>query len=268
MTEDDDDTSSWLDDPPADQAIINEVFIKGFHTLYKIQIGELKTVALFDTGTLINTILFKFFSTLQQQLNVIPTNRKVVSAEGDSLGPIGEVHIKFKIGNIVFHDRFIILNSLQCDIILRLPWQQNYRIGCTWNREGKHFVTIKNQFLVLSIAPHILWQLARPKGQCTLQHRAVIWISIQTPRTLDTNSLFKIGLDWQLPKGIVPLDVLHNINHKQPHELLIPILDMTSTDVELLKNTVLGLLTRVNNMDYIHNVSCEKMETTSNKIQG
>ena len=74
-------------------------------------------------GASINAISFKFFSTLQQQLKVIQTNRKVVSADCNSLGPIGEVHIKFKIGNVVFNNRFIILNNLQCDIILRLPWQ-------------------------------------------------------------------------------------------------------------------------------------------------
>ena len=62
-------------------------------------------------------------SFLQQQLKDILTNRMVVSADGNSLGPIGEVHLQFKIGNVVFHDRFIILNNLQCDIILRLPWQ-------------------------------------------------------------------------------------------------------------------------------------------------
>ena len=50
-------------------------------------------------------------------------NRKVVSADDDSLGPIGEVHLKLKIGNVVFYDRFMILNNLQHDIILRLPWQ-------------------------------------------------------------------------------------------------------------------------------------------------
>ena len=164
MTKDDDDTSSWLNGPPADQAIIYEVFIEGFHALYKIQIGKLKTVALFDTGASINTISFKFFSTLQQQLTFIPTNKKAVSTDSDSLGFIGEVHIKFKIRNIVFYDRFIILNNLQHDVILGLPWQWNYRIGCTWNQEGNHLITIKNQFLVLSIAPHILWQLARTKG--------------------------------------------------------------------------------------------------------
>ena len=55
--------------------------------------GKLKTAGLFDTGVLINAISPNFFSSLQQQLKVIPTNRKVVSADGDSLGPIGEVHL-------------------------------------------------------------------------------------------------------------------------------------------------------------------------------
>ena len=89
--------------------------------------------ALFDTGVSINAISSKFFSSLQQQLKVIPTNRKVVLADGNSLGPIGKVHLQFQLGNVVFHDRFVILDNLQHDIILRLPWQCNYRIGCNWN---------------------------------------------------------------------------------------------------------------------------------------
>ena len=103
----------------------------------------------------------KFFSSLQQQLKVIPTSRKVVSADGDSLGPVGKVHLQFQLGNVIFHKRFVILDNLQCDIILSLPWQCNYRIGCNWNGEGKHFITIKNQFLALSLATHLLRQLAR-----------------------------------------------------------------------------------------------------------
>ena len=104
-------------------AVINEVFIDGFHALYNIQIGNLHTQALFDTGASINAISFKFYSSMQQHLKMLPTSRKVVSADGDSLGPIGEVHVKFRIGKVVFNDVFIILNNLQCDIILGLPWQ-------------------------------------------------------------------------------------------------------------------------------------------------
>ena len=92
---------------------------------------SLRVKALFDMGASINAISFKFYSYIQQQVKLLPTNREVVSADSDSLGPIGEVHLKFKVGKIEFNDVFVILNNLQRDIILGSPWQHNYRIGCT-----------------------------------------------------------------------------------------------------------------------------------------
>ena len=114
-------------------SVINGVFIDGFHVLYNIQIDNLHTQTLFDTGASINAISLKFYSSMQRHLKMLPTSRKVVSADSDSLGPIGELHVKFKIGKPVFNDLFIILNNLQCNIILGLLWKQNYKIGCTWN---------------------------------------------------------------------------------------------------------------------------------------
>ena len=195
---------------------------------------------------------------MQQQVNFLPTNRKVVSADGNSLGPIGEVHIKFKLGKVEFNDIFVILNNLQRDIILSLPWQHNYRIGCTWNREGKHFLTIKNKFLALSITPQSSKQLVIIKGQCTLQGRSITWISVKTPRNIQVNSLLEITLDRQLPKGLIPLDVLHNIKHKQPQEMLVPLLNIMNLFVKLPKNTILGSITKVNNAEdcYIKMTRC------------
>ena len=68
---------------------------------------------MFDTGASINAISLKFYSSMQQQVKLLPTNRKVVSADGYSLGPIDEVHVKFKVGKVEFDDIFIILNNLQ-----------------------------------------------------------------------------------------------------------------------------------------------------------
>ena len=161
------------------------------------------TQALFDTGASINAISLKFYSSMQQKVKLLPTNRKVVSADGDSLGPIGEVHVKFNLGKVGFNNIFIILNNLQQDIILGLPWQCNYRIGCTWNREGKHFLTIKNKFLALIITPQLSKQLVITQGQCTLQGRSITWISVKTPRNIQVNSFLKITLDRQLPKGLI-----------------------------------------------------------------
>ena len=231
--------------------------------LYNIQIDNLHTEALFDIGTSINAIPLKFYSSMQQHLKMLPTNRKVFSADGNSLGPIGEVHVKFKIGKVVFNDVFVILNNLQCDIIPGLLWHCNYRIGCTWNREGKHFHTIKNKFLALSITPHTSKQLVITKGQCMLQGRSITWILVKTPRNIQINSLFEITLDRQLPKGLIPLDVLHNIQHKQPQEMLVPLLNTVNSVVKLPKNTVLGSITKVDNAEYVKNMS--SLQSANNK---
>ena len=192
---------------------------------------------------------------MQQHFKMLPTSRNVVSADGISLGPIGEVHVKFKIGKVMFNDVFVILNNLQCDIILGLLWQQNYRIGCTWNQEGKHFLTIENKFLALSITPHTSKQLVITKGQCTLQSRSITWISVKAPRNLEINSLFKITLDRQLPKELIPLDILHNVKNKQPQEMLVPLLNTVNSAVKLSINTVLGSITKVDNAEYVENMS-------------
>ena len=116
MLEDSDDSSTWLATPKT--SVINEVFIEGFHSLNNIQVYNLHTQALFGTGVSINAISLKFYSSMQQQVKLLSTNRKVVFADGDCLGSIGEVHIKFKLGKVEFNDVFVILNNLQQDIIL------------------------------------------------------------------------------------------------------------------------------------------------------
>ena len=79
-------------------------------------------------------------------------------------------------------------------------------------------------------------QLVRTKGQCNIQHRSITWITVQTPKNLDNNSLYEINLDRQLPTGIKPLNKMHNLNHEQPGELIIPLLNITPTNVKLLKH--------------------------------
>ena len=251
--------------PTQTQPPLTEMFIEGFHALYHVQIGELKVAALFDTGTSINAIFFKFFRSIYHQLKIIPTNRKVVLADGDSLGPVGEVHLKFQLGKVVFHDRFIILVNLKQDIILGLPWQSNYKIGCDWNREGKHFISIKGQFLAHSINQHVIQQLAKTKGQCKIQHRSMTWITVKMPKNLNNNSIYEIEFDRKLPSGIIPLDVTHNLNHKQPGKLLIPLLNVTNKDVKLPKNTILGSINQINDVDSIQEVSWKKIQDAKNE---
>ena len=222
MCEEEGEAPNWLHDPHTDAATINKLFIGGFHALYHVKIGELKVAALFDTGASINAISLKFFRSIHHQLKMIPMNRKVVSADSNSLGPVGEVHIKFQLGKGVFNNRFVILDNLKRDMILGFTWQSNYKIGCDWNREGKHFISNRGQFLAHSINQHVIKQIAKTKGQYSIQNRSITWITIKTPPNVNSNSIYEIQLDRKLPSGIIPLDIAHSLHHKQPSELLIP----------------------------------------------
>ena len=77
--------------------------------------------------------------------------------------------------------------------------------------------------------------------------------------------MYEINLDRELPTGLIPLDVIHYLNHKQPGELVIPILNVGHTDVKLLKNTILGSFNQINNVDSIHEVSWEKIQDPKNE---
>ena len=54
----------------------------------------------------------RFTVPCSNRLNCYPPT-EVVSADGDTLGPIGEFHLKFQVGKIEFDDIFVILNHLQ-----------------------------------------------------------------------------------------------------------------------------------------------------------
>ena len=110
----------FLQNPHTNETTINKMFIERFHALYLLQIGKSKTIALFDMGTSINAISStSFFRSLHQQLKLMPTNRNVVSTDGDSLGPIVEVYLKFQLGKVIFNDRFVILINLKSKHHLR-----------------------------------------------------------------------------------------------------------------------------------------------------
>ena len=75
--------------------------------------------------------------------------------------------------------------------------------------------------------------------------------------------MFEITLDRQLPKGLIPLDVLHNVQNKQPQEMLVPLLNTVNSVFKLPKNTVLGSITKVDNVEYVQNMS--SLQSTNDK---
>ena len=81
-------------------------------------------------------------------------------------------------------------------------------------------------------------QLAKTKGQYTMQNRFITCITVKSPPHINNNSIHKIHFDRKLPPGIIPLNITHNLNHKYPTELLIPLLNISNNEVKIPKNTI------------------------------
>ena len=148
-------------------------------------------------------------------------------------------------------------------MILGLPWQSNYKIGCDWNREGKHFISIKGQFLAHSINQDAIRQLAKTNGQYTIQNKSITWIMVKSPLHINNNnSIHEIQFNRKLPPGIIPLDITHNLNHKYPSKFLTPLLSISNKEVKIPKNTNLGSINPINDVDDIQEVSWQKIQDT------
>ena len=83
---------------------------------------------------------------------------------------------------------------------------------------------------------------------------------VKLPLHINNNSIHKIQFDRKLPPGIIPLDIIHNLNHKHPSELIIPLLNISNKEVKIPKNTILGSIHTINNVDAIQEVSWKKIQ--------
>ena len=98
-----------------------------------------------------------------------------------------------------------------------------------------------------------------------MQGRSVTWITVKSPPRLKHTSLHEIHFHRQLPSGIVPLDITHKLNHKYPSQLLIPLLNILPKDVKIPRNTILGSIKSMTDVDTIQEVLWQKIHNTEEK---
>ena len=57
----------------------------------------------------------------------------------------------------------------------------------------------------------------------------------------------------------------HNLNHKHPHELLIPLHNISNKEIKIPNNTILGSINQINDVDTIQEVSWKKIQDAENE---
>ena len=94
----------------------------------------------------------KIFNSLPQKPKQLKSNTcTVTSAICTDLGPIEQCYLTFKVKNMYFTDKFIVLQDLCRDLKLRLNWQFNYKMCCNWNINGHQYMMHNTTYLCTSI---------------------------------------------------------------------------------------------------------------------
>ena len=103
---------------------------------------------------------------------------------------------------------------------------------------GSHYITINGEMIANAILQTANSPILKTKGKITLPPMSISIVGIKTPTLQNTYNLYELNFDiFQLPEGVIPLDVLHRINHKTPQSLNVPIFNTYNSFCSITKNS-------------------------------
>lgn len=126
------------------------------------------------------------------------------------------------------------VRGLSEDYLLGLEWQQRYRIGTAWSRNGQQFINI--EFVALSEVTQ-LHPIIKTQGSVRLIADSISIVECKLPA--NTVSRGAVEIDYKLHRDFIPLDVIHQLK-KNPMTLQIPIMNTQLHDIIIPKDCVLG----------------------------
>ena len=107
----------------------------------------------------------------------------------------------------------------------------------------------------------------KTKGKITLPPMPVSVIGVKTPTLCNTNSAYELNFDtFQLPGGVIPLDILHRVNHKTPQNLNIPILNTNNRFCSISRNSPIATLVPAGKCEGIQEVSWNQVQFNTTQL--
>ena len=209
---------------------------------------------LFNTGASMSVMSVKFHNLISPKPKLFRCIRLVSSTGGDSLHPAGECFIKIAIGKKIFRDRVIVVKYLSRPFILGVEVQRANRMGMGYSKDSGHFITIKGGVIAQSCQSMVEEPILKMKGKIVLKPNSISVLAVKTPKIPDTEALYKVNCKFQLLEEIIPLDILHRVDHKILRELNIHILNTGNNSTSLGKNTLIGTFTRSERIESICNI--------------
>ena len=129
--------------------VFNIILSKETGTTFPISVQDKEVNALLDTGVEKSCMSMDMFARLKLPLNVAKAP-KLRNASGRDIKTHGVMTTKFKMGNTIFIQEFVVCDNLVRPIIIGRDFTVNNFIGIAWTRQGKKKIT-KDDKIVIEI---------------------------------------------------------------------------------------------------------------------
>ena len=201
----------------------------------------------------------KIFDSLNHKPKIITCSRTLRGTGGESLILKGKCFPKIKIGKQTFRDRVVIVHNLNCNYIIGAAMQRSYHKATGFSIMGRHFLSVNGLVFVQSIPTLTIEAIIKNKGKIKSHTHSITIVSIKTPSNISTNQIYKTNCKFPLPSSMIPIDVMHKIDDKVPHELNIPILNTNNNIASITKNTALLYLRLAEEADDIFSLDWDTL---------
>ena len=170
--------------------------------------------------------------------------------------PISECFIQLQISKKLFRDRVIMIQNLKYKCILGHVLHRVYRFGIGCSTTGRLYITINGKSPIL-----------KTEGKITLPPMSNSVISVKMPPLCNTNDVYELNCNtFQLPEGVILLDILHKVNHKTPQYLNIRTLNTSNSFYSISRCSPLATLVLVGKCEEIQEVSWNQVQCNNAKL--
>ena len=129
------------------------------------------------------------------------------------------------------------------------------RFGMGYSTNGRHYITLNREMLVQRCSQLTTNPILKTKGKLKLLSYSISVIEVRTPEIPEPSNIYKLDFStFLLPKGVIPLDVMHCMDHKTPKTLKVPILNTNTTISSLGKNSCVAALVPAGKCEQIQEV--------------
>ena len=120
----------------------------------------------------------------------------------------------------------------------------------------KHYITFNGKVIAQFVSQPLDYPIIKTKGRVTLPPVSISIIEVKNPKLTNTTDLCKINADtFQLPEGVILVDVLYRVDHKTPQHLDAPILNTNNVSCSIGKNMQIASMHSVGKCKEVQEVS-------------